>query len=84
VSDQTEALLVRAAMRLRAASPEAWSEFLAALDAHSTEARDRMLGAALELLPTAQGRAQSLRDLLKVLGEAPARFERLRALQGKL
>jgi hypothetical protein len=69
-----EEKLVRAAMSLRGAAPAQWDEFIDALNERRIETDDACIEAPSDRLPWAQGRAHALRDLLRVLMNAPKLF----------
>jgi hypothetical protein len=68
--------LVRAAMSLRGAAPQQWTEFLAALNEVRETVDDACIEAPPELLTLAQGRARAIRDLLRELMNAPQTLQK--------
>lgn len=63
--------LIAAAMRLRAAAPQAWDEFLGALRVNAARAMQEMVGAPSDLVFKAQGRAMAHQELVARLLAAP-------------
>jgi hypothetical protein len=70
--------LVHAAMELRGSAPIAWQNFVKAVGSHAGAQTTAVLSSSLEELPNAQGRAQSLHELARLLENAPTQYERIR------
>jgi hypothetical protein len=71
-----DAHLAAAALRLRAAAPDAWEEFLMAVREYAAIAASEMVSCPPELLLRAQGMAIASHEIMKVLVNAPATHER--------
>lgn len=69
------------AVRLRSHAPQAWDDFLAALDAYYRDAAEKTVSASPASLPNAQGRAQALRALVGTLAQAPETVQRMKGTQ---
>ena len=69
--------LVRAAMALRAESPEMWTGFLGAMREYAVEVQGEMIRCQPEMLVRAQGMAIMANEIASVLEDAPALFEKL-------
>jgi hypothetical protein len=67
-----EEAVARAALALRAHAPTEWTAFLQALNQLREQHDDQLTEAPSESLHRAQGRAQSTRELLRTLMNAPA------------
>ena len=63
--------IVDAAMMLRAAQPELWDVFLAAMKDYADEQKDNMLGCDPQMLERAQGMAMAAHELERTLRDAP-------------
>jgi hypothetical protein len=79
---EKELELCRAAVRLRAASPTAWDDFVISLANYSTEVTRLCISSAPDVLLREQGKAQAVALLVGTLHEAPATVERM-AQKGK-
>ena len=58
-------------------NPQAWQLLMQALVAHADEVTDQMVASEPSLLTNYQGRAQEVRDLIKLLDEAPKLAQQL-------
>lgn len=74
--------LSKAAVRLRAVSPDAWDGFQNALRAYDYAVTLRCISSPPDTLHVAQGQARAVAHLVKLLDEAPAMVERM-AQKGK-
>jgi hypothetical protein len=68
-ADRTQ--LVEAALRLRAASPGAWEEFLQAMRNYQAQMVGEMVKCDVTMLVKAQGMAQMMTELTATLQQAP-------------
>lgn len=73
----TDIALVKAAMRLREASPQAWVDFLAAMKQRSEKAAFDLVNAPDDMVFLGQGRARAIAELCKELTEAPQTYEKV-------
>lgn len=71
--------LSQAALQLRSSNPSAWTEFLQALTDLRHAVDDDVSSAPPEFLPSAQGHAQRMRTIIKLLENAPAVVEKMKA-----
>lgn len=67
--------IVELAMVLRAAAPDAWPAFVAAMEDYAKEVGTLMLNTDPAMLLKAQGMAIQAADIAKVLKDAPTIFE---------
>jgi hypothetical protein len=75
--------LVRAAMELRAVAPAMWVGFVGAMREYAEESQADMMRCAPEMLPRAQGMAIAAMEIAKVLGDAPAIYDKMTRPQGR-
>lgn len=61
-----EQLLILQTAQLRRSSPDVWAEFSAALQNYTGQQLHELAGAPVEKLQVAQGRVQSLMQLIKI------------------
>lgn len=73
--------LVQAAMRLRAASPAAWEEFLQAMRHYQAQLVGQMVSVDPSMLLKAQGMAQMMTELTSTLMDAPKITEKAQEYQ---
>lgn len=71
--------LVESAIMLREHNREGWERFVLALCAYSSSTNDDMLRAEPALVLKAQGMAIAVRDLCRILLEAPQSYDKMRA-----
>jgi hypothetical protein len=72
-----ESDLVIAAARIARSSPDAWDQFLASVQAYSSQQIQNCIQSPLELLPVSQGRAQATARLYGILAECKASADKL-------
>jgi hypothetical protein len=72
-----EHILLQAVVTLKSSDPVAWANFMTALEARAVELRDQCVAAPKDILEITQGRAQAMRDLVKLLKDAPELARRL-------
>ena len=73
----TETELTLAAARIARSSPDAWDRFIAAFQAYSSQQIQNCIQSPLELLPVAQGRAQTTARLYGLLSECVSSADKI-------
>lgn len=74
----TPADFITATADLSHAAPHQWGAFITQLRAYADAQRDACVRCPLDVLPTMQGRAQGVAELVKELTGAPTAADRMR------
>jgi len=69
--------LILLAARLARSSPENWKQFLDGFRAYADQQRDNCIQSPLEILPVAQGRAQTAAHLYGLLADCIASADKI-------
>lgn len=69
--------LTLAAARIARTSPDAWAQFIAAVQAYSSQQITNCIQSPLDQLPVAQGRAQVTARLFGILAECTSAADKI-------